>query len=185
MTRTRVTAALLMAATVLTLSAVPAQAQDYPGTTAPGICNREISSRDALLPNATVRLRIVCSLFVNGHRLHGTGNSSPYALEPGTVVVDKAVTYTVKLPADYELNARHTVTLLDIDANERLVASIPYFVDSKGRITAGPSSATTIPRTGSPSHTGDLVKSGIVLLAFGGLAVRISRRRHQRAAVAV
>ena len=44
-----------------------------------------------------------------------------------------------------------------------------------------PTSATTLARTGSSNHTGDLMKSGVVLLAFGGAAVRISRKRRTSA----
>ena len=181
----RLTAALLIAASALALVAPTASAQDYPGTTAPSICTSAISSPNALVPNARVRLVIVCSLFVNGHRLHGVGSSSPYALEPASTVANKTVSYDVTLPSDYELNARHSVTLTDLDADGRLVASIPYFVDSKGKIASGPTSATTLARTGSSNHTGDLVKSGVVLLAFGGAALRISRKRRQRTLAAV
>ena len=99
-------------------------------------------------------------------------------------MANHAVKYTIKLPADFELNAFHSATLTDRDTG-KLKAVMRFYVDSKGRITAGPTTATTLARTGSSNHTGDLVKSGVVLLAFGGAALRISRKRRTRTAAAV
>jgi hypothetical protein len=181
----RLTAALLIAASALALVAPTASAQDYPGTVPPQVCTAVLRTNDALLPRARVRLFITCNQFINGHHLRGTGNSTPFALEPSSLVVDKTVSYDVTLPADFELNARHSVVLTDDDANGRLVANIPFFVNGKGAIANQPTSATTLARTGSSNHTGDLVKSGVVLLAFGGAAVRISRKRRTRTAAAV
>jgi hypothetical protein len=170
-----------MAAGALALTVAPAHAQDYPGTTVAPVCTASIDFSGPAVPNAVVDVIIACADFVNGNSLVGILNSTPVALQPAATVVNKSVTYkNIKLPADWEVNARHTATLTDTSNNGRLVASIPFYVDAAGKPSASAPTATTLARTGSSNHTEDITKSAVVLLALGGAAVAISRKRRHR-----
>lgn len=183
MIRSRVTATIVLAVAALGLTAGMAQAQDYPGTTAVPACNATVSFNVPALPNATVTLTVTCNSLINGASLKGTLTSSPIALSASTVA-GHAVSYAgVKLPADWETNASHTVTLADATSGV-LAVNAKFYVNSAGKIVAAPTTATTLARTGASSRTGDYVKSGIVLLALGAGAVRISRKRRTTVAAA-
>jgi hypothetical protein len=174
-----------MLATVAVL-AVPtvAGAQDYPGTTAttaPTACTVTVAFSAAALPNATVSITVGCSSIVAGRVYTGILASTPVVLPPTRATTNGTVTFVgVRLPADWEVNATHTLTLVD-QATGAALGSARFFIDRNGRIATPPSS--NIPRTGS-DLTGPGLRIGAGLLAGGTVAVLVARRRRSAALAA-
>ncbi len=158
-----------------------AHAQDYPPTTpttAGPTCTLSISSNVAMLPNATVNVTLACAAVVAGNTYTGALASTPVVL-PATVAQRAgAVTFNgVKLPADWEVNATHTATLVS-SASGATLGTTQFFVGRAGQITAPPKGG--IPRTGSNSIT-PMLRTGSVLLAVGGAVLLAARRRRVEA----
>ena len=171
------------AVAALGVLAPSASAQDYPGTTAapaPAACTATVSSSAPMLPNASVVVSGTCNLLTAGTVVHGTLNSTPIDLKT-TTVVGSTASFPVTLPANWDTKAFHTLTITN-NASGRLLLNGQIYVDSAGKITAPPAS-TPLPRTGS-SHTADLSKAGIVLLAAGAAATLVARKRRRPATVA-
>lgn len=146
-------------------------------TTAPPtgpVCTTPPTSPNLLLPGATVSLVVTCNLIIGGDPHSGTGASTPFAL-PSTVASPGQVTFRVTLPGDFQLNATHGVTVRN-DRTGVTVANTPFFVNSKGQISASASSTGAgLPKTGN--DVGGLVKAGAALVAVGGLVVLATKRR--------
>jgi hypothetical protein len=164
------------------ISGSVAGAQDYPGTTAPAVCTSTITVSAPLLANTSVVINIGCATLINGEVVDGVLNSTPVQLGAATVK-DHTASFSVTLPGDWDTNASHSVTLRSVQT-DALRASIKFYVNSAGAITAAPTTATTLARTGASTHTGDFVKSGVVLLAGGAVALRLSRKRRHAPAAA-
>jgi hypothetical protein len=174
--RTRSMIAVAGAALAICLLAAPAASQDYPGTTVPlgpVTCTGSISASGALLPNASVDITATGSCLVGAGTVNGVLQSTPIAL-PTVPVTGSSATFPVRLPADWELNAFHTISVTDADTGALLLTN-RFYVDGKGRITSPPKAARGIPRTGSNSD--DLAKGGIALVAVGAGALAVARRR--------
>jgi hypothetical protein len=174
--------AALAALAALVLSAAPAHAQDYPGTTAPAVCSAGISFSAPALPGATLTVTVRCGLLVDGTALVGILSSTPVSLAPAATVSDHAVSYRVTLPADWETSATHSVTLSDASTGE-LAASIRFYVGSDGAVWSSKPANESLPRTGAAA-AGDLARGAVVLLGAGGAAVRLSQSRRRRTAAA-
>jgi hypothetical protein len=181
-TRFRAFAAVAVALVAFGVSGSVAGAQDYPGTTASDVCTAAISASAPLLANTSVVVKIDCNALIDGELVHGGLSSTPVDL--GTAKVNgHSVSFSVTLPGDWETNASHSATLRSVQT-DALRASIKFYVNSSGAITAAPTTATSLARTGASSHTGDYVKSGVVLLAAGAVAMRLSRKRRHLNATA-
>jgi hypothetical protein len=174
-TRFRALVALAVAVLALGAGSSIAGAQDYPGTTAPAVCSATVTASAPLLANTSVVITVTCGTLINGESLDGVLNSTPVTL-PAATVSNHAVSYSVTLPGDWDTNATHSVTLRSVQ-NDALRASIKFYVNGSGKIAPAPTTATTLARTGASNHTGDFVKSGVVLLAAGAVALRVSRKR--------
>lgn len=181
--RATLIAALLVVGT-LGLTAGTAQAQDYPGPPpAPGAsCTVDATVNAALVANAVVDIRVSCTLIVAGRTYTGILASTPVALPATVAEGNGAITFRgVRLPADFETNHSHMVSLVD-QATGITLGTDTIFVDKNGRITAAPKS--NLPKTGSNS-TDPFLKGGAALVALGGVALMVSRRRKASATTAV
>jgi LPXTG-motif cell wall-anchored protein len=120
-----------------------------------------------------------CVQLTNGTAVTGTFHSTPITL-PTVTVIGNTASFPVKLPADFDTKAFHTLTITNA-ATGRLLLNGQIYVDAAGKITAAPS--TGLPRTGA-SHTADLSKAGIVMLAAGAATTLLARKRRRPQAVA-
>jgi hypothetical protein len=166
----------------LVLSAAPAHAQDYPGTTAPQVCGAGISFSAPALPGVTLTVTIRCDLLVDGTPLVGLLSSTPVALAPAVAASGHAVSYRVTLPSDWETDATHSATLTDADTGA-LAASIRFYVSDDGAVSSSKPASGSLPRTGA-SSAGDLAQGAVALLGVGGAAVCLSQSRRRRTAAA-
>lgn len=179
----RTTLATAVAILAFGVMAPAATAQDYPGTTAapaPAPCTVTVTSNLPLVPNAQVIISGTCLLLTDGTAVNGTFHSTPITL-PTVKVVGNTASFPVKLPADFDVKAFHTLTITNA-ATGRLLLNGQIYVDSTGKITKAPAS-TPLPRTGA-SHTDDLLKVGVVLLAAGAGATVVARKRRRFTATA-
>lgn len=177
--------AVAMAA--LALTSTSASAQDYPPTppTPSQACTPAPSASAPMLPTAVVNIGIACGGIEGGNNYTGVLASTPITLPVTTAAADDSVVFTgVRLPADFELNARHTISLVDAGTGATL-GSANFCVDGSGRITSCAATGTgkNIPRTGS-DLTGPGLRIGAGLLAVGAGALVVSRRRKAAAGIA-
>jgi hypothetical protein len=150
-------------------------------TTAPAGCTVTVAFSAPALPNATLSITVACSSIRAGRTYTGILASTPVVLPATTATANGTVTFAnVRLPADWEVNATHTLTLVD-QATGAALGSARFFIDRNGRIGTPPSS--NIPRTGS-DLTGPGLRIGAGLLAGGTLAVLVARRRRSAAVAA-
>lgn len=187
MIRFRVVLVALAALVTLGLGAGTSQAQDYPGTpptTALAPCQLSLSASAAMRPGVTLTITVACERIVSGRVYTGVLTSTPVAL-PATTAAGNQVTFSnVRLPADFALNATHTVRLFD-QATGALVGSVQFYVDEDGvqqsRSTGSNArgsrrSGSDLPKTGT-DYVDPALKTGAALVAAGGLALVISKRR--------
>ena len=174
----------MLAALAVLVVPSTAGAQDYPGTTAttaPSSCTVTVAFSAPALPNATVNLTAGCSTIQAGRAYTGILASTPVVMPTTTATTNGTVTFVgVKLPADWEVNATHTFTLID-QATGAALGSSRFFIDRNGRIGTPPSG--NIPRTGS-DLTGPALRIGAGLLAGGAAVLVLSRRRKAAAGIA-
>jgi len=190
--RTRLTViAGLVALLGLVLGVNPTQAQtpDYPGptpTTAPRACTLTAQQNGPMLPNAVISITLGCESVVTGRSYTGVLNSTPIALPVTVAGANNRVTFNnVRLPADFALNAFHTVTLVDA-ATGNTLGSTTFFVNGAGAVTGAPDGrtpGTNLPKTGT-DYVGPALRGGAVLLATGGIVLLVSRRRRSGVAAA-
>lgn len=184
--RSTLIASLVFAGASLGLGTGIAAAQtptsDYTGTTvvAPpttaggqAACTSSVTALTQLAPGATVSLRLDCTRFVAGRTYVGTHRSTPVAIAPTKATANNTLTVSVKLPADYELKANHTITMSD-QASGEVVYDTKYYVNADGIISAAPTGA--LPKTGS-DYVDPALKAGGALLAAGALVLLVARRR--------
>jgi hypothetical protein len=175
-----------VALAALALTSTSASAQDYPPTppTPSQACTPVPSASGPLLPGAVVNIGIACGGIEGGNSYTGILASTPITLPVTRAAADDSVVFTgVRLPADFELNARHTISLVDAGTGATL-GSANFCVDGSGRITnCQTGTGKNIPRTGS-DLTGPGLRIGAGLLAVGAGALVVSRRRKAAAGIA-
>lgn len=173
-----------MTALVLTAGLAPAAAQDYPGTTAGGVCGGDALS-GRLVPGGVGVVVGVCAGFTVGELVDLQINSTPIFVPPVRVDAGKAARWSgFAVPGDFELNAFHTA--VSRNSAGRIVLSGRFFVDANGNITSGPTTpgrpakapkaAVPLARTGS-DFTDDGIKIAGTLLAAGGVVLLAAKRR--------
>lgn len=172
-TRSALVAALAVTALGLAAPGAHAQEDDYPGTTVPPVCTETVTASAPLLPNAEAIITGTCDQLPDDVSASGVLQSTPIAL-PAVTIAGHAASYPVKLPADWETKAFHTLNITRA-ADGVLLFSGRFYVDGAGKITAAPK-GSDLPRTGASSTEG-LAKGGVVLLAAGAAAVLVARKR--------
>lgn len=138
---------------------------------------------DPLVANANASCTISDPDLTAGLK-RGTGSSTPFSLGEATGVAGSVRFSNFKLPADYEKNANHSITVVDV-ATGRVQASKTFGVSASGAITAPiPATGNNLPKTGT-DYVDPALKAGGALLVAGGAIVLVARRRKVSADAAV
>lgn len=104
----------------------------------------------------------------------GQLNSAPVPLGTKTTSATGAVDFTFTVPTTFAPGETHTVTATGTRGGQPLTLTASFTV-------AGQAAAGAVPTTGSSSSL-PLSRVGIALVAVGGIAVYLSRRRRLAAA---